>query len=152
METIQIGMHPYAFNIDVKFGTFDEMIKNAKSLAYWDGYQIHLGGNFNTKMEKECGRRASFLEIGVHLELKDYDKPVTEDNVESASAVSFCHWEGVYWKCSYFDEQFKKGLWPVSADWDGKTYIERWRYKGKDKNGIPIADKPYYERTDTFRF
>jgi hypothetical protein len=58
----------------------------------------------------------------------------------------------VYWKCSYFDEQLKKGLWPVSADWDGKTYIERWRYKGKDKNGIPIADKPYYEQTDTFRF
>lgn len=145
-KTIQIGKHPYAFNIDVTFGSFEEMLANAKYKSHWDGYQIDLGGSFNRMIEEQCGRRASFLSIGVQLELKDDNKPVTLDNVESAYAISQCRWEGVYWKCSYFDDEIKRGLFPIKADWNGRTYIERGKF---DQNH---RYQTWYELTDTFRF
>lgn len=147
MEKIRIYRHPYAFDLDVTFGSFDEMIRNAKRCEDWDGYQIHLGGSFNRKIEEIGGRRASYLEIGVSL---DVIGKVSEENVVSAKTICFSHWDGVYWYSEYFDEYMKKGLYPVSADWNGKTYIKEWTYKGKDKHGIPIADKPYYVENDGF--
>ena len=151
-KTIRIFKHPYAFDINVTFGTFEQMIENAVNKYRWDGYQIAIGGDFNKEISKRCGRRASFLEIGVQLELKESRASVTLDNVEKAYAICQCRWEGVYWKCSYFDEDIKNGLYPVTADWNGKTYIERWTYKGYNKYGVPIVGEKYYEQTDTFRY
>lgn len=28
----------------------------------------------------------------------------------------------------------------------------QWKTKGRDKNGVPIPEKPYYELTDTYRY
>ena len=143
-KTIQIGKHPYAFNIEVTFGSFEEMLANASRKVYWDGYQIDLGGSFNKQMDYECGGRASFLNIGVQLELKDDRLPITLENVTAAYAISQCRWEGVYWKCTYFDKEIKQGIYPIKADWNGVTYIERGNF---DKNHNWVT---HYEKTDTF--
>lgn len=145
-RVIRIGKHPYAFDIKVQFGSFEQMLENATDKCHWDGYQIALGGDFNRRIEKQCGKRATFLEIGLQLELKESREPITLENVEKAFAICQCRWEGVYWKCTYFDEEIKQGLFPVTADWDGKTYIERGKF---DENH---RWQSWYEQTDTFRF
>ena len=147
-KTIRVYRHPYAFDLDVEFGTFDEMIKSAYSQGAWDGYQVKVGGSFNKKMDNTS--RAAFLQIGVQLKTKKcgdmnyMSMPkvhLTEDDVASAMGIMISPWEGTYWESGWCSEELKSGLFPVRADWDGKTLIERTK-----------KSKPYYELTDTYRY
>ena len=67
--------------------------------------------------------------------------------VSSPKGIRYSCWEGTYCYCpSWFDEEMKQGLFPVKANWDGKTYIERGKY---DKDGKYVT---HYELTDTYRY
>jgi len=149
-KTIRVYRHPYAFDLDVEFGTFDEMLSSAYSQGAWDGYQVKVGGSFNKKMDETS--RAAFFQVGVQLKTKKDDKTnymhmpkkhLTEDDVISAKAIGISPWEGTYWESGWCSEELKSGLFPVRADWDGKTLIERWDTK---------KSKPYYELTGTYRY
>ena len=149
-KTVRVTKHPYMWEVSVEFGTLQEMLDNANDIT---GGEIEIGGSFNKRMWSESGRRAALITIG----MKVYPTPdryrfPKADEIKEAEGICSSPWEGVYWRISDFDEELKQGLYPVSANWDGKTYIQRWKTKGRDKNGVPIPGRPYYELTDTYRY
>lgn len=150
-KTIELYKHPYMWKVEVTFGSLKEMLDNAQNMI--PSNEVELGGSFNKRMWEESGRRAPLINIGVKIspnpELHRFPKA---DDITDVKGIGICHWEGVYWEISCFDEEIRNGLYPVKADWDGKTYIQDCTYKGKDKNGIPIVDKTYYRLTDTYRY
>lgn len=155
-KTIEFRKHPYMWKVEIEFGTFEEMVANMYRYQTWNGGQVFIGGSFNEKMN-DSGRRAPLVEIAVEFDFdyfkEDENKKYQFFGVKSPKGISYSRWEGAYsYYRSLFDEEMGNGLFPVRADWDGKTYIERWKYKGKDKYGVPIPDKSYYELTDTFRY
>lgn len=151
-KTIQVKKHPYMWNVEVEFGTFEQMIANRYRWQEWNGFQIFIGGTFNEKMNN--GTRASLIELAVEIDAESFSHVNGElsfSGISSAKGIRYSRWEGTY--CYYeslFDEMMKKGLFPIRADWDERTYIERLSYKGKDKNGVPIPNKVYYELTKHF--
>ena len=138
-KTIRIYKHPYAFDLKVTFGTLEEMKANCYFDSWSKVYEFKDG--FNKDISKKCGRRASFIAVGCKMATPNEWK-----------AVCISNWNGTYGFREWFDEEFKQGLFPISVEWDGKTYIERSKYSGKDKNGVPIVCGTYYEQVDTFRF
>lgn len=147
-KIIEVGKHPYMWKVEVTFGTLDEMIKNAYRKQSRNGLQVFIGGSFNEGMN-DTGRRASLFELAVEIDYDTYsckDGVLKLNGVKSASAIGYSCWEGVYWYCDYFEGELKQGLYPIKANWDGKTYIKRGKY---DKNGKYVY---HYELTDTFRY
>lgn len=138
-KTIRIYKHPFAFDVKVTFGTLEEMKANSRYDCWSNLYELRC--DFNKDIAKRCGRRAAFIAIGCK-------------NTENGwTGVSISHWEGTYgFREEWFEDEFKQGLFPIAAEWDGKTYIERSKYSGKDKNGVPIVCGTYYEQVDTFRY
>ena len=148
-KTIQIYKHPYMWNVVVKFGTLQEMLNN--SLNDIASREIVIGGSFNGKMNGT--RRAALINIGVEISPSpDHCRFPKAEDVKEVKGICSSPWEGVYWYENFFNDELKQGLYPINADWDGKTYIERWTYKGENKAGVPIPDKKYYELTDTYRY
>lgn len=143
-KTIEIKKHPYMFKVDVTFGSFDEMVYNRYRYQSWNGGQVFIGGTFNEQMNKTS--RASLVEVAVEFDYESFKKDKDDLHffgVKEAKGIRYSCWEGTY--CYYpelFDEEMKRGLFPVRADWDGKTYIERW----DKKRGY------HYELTDTYRY
>lgn len=129
-KNFKIYNPPYAFEANVRFGTYDEMISNAMSVSNWDcSLKVILGGSFNEKMKRK--RDASMLYIGVQYS-KCLDWSNRNYGMVSAKTICDSPWEGVYWKSGYFDEEMKQGLFPVSVDWGGKCYVKRGKH---DANG-----------------
>lgn len=147
-KIIEVCKHPYMFKVEVTFGTFDEMVEKRYNYQSWNGGQVFIGGSFNRRMNDTS--RAALVELGVEFDFKsfttDEDKKLHFIGVESPKGIRYSRWEGTY--CYYpslFDEEMKQGLFPINADWDGVTYIERGGYV----NG---RYTPRYERTDTYRY
>ena len=147
-KVIEVYKHPYMFKVEVELGTFDEMVANEYRYQTWNGGQLFIGGSFNEKMNKTS--RAPWIELAVEFDFDTYDRDENGklhfNNVSSPKGISYSRWEGTY--CYYpslFDEEMKQGLFPVKADWNGVTYIERGDYV----NGKYV---PRYERTDTYRY
>ncbi len=119
------------WKVQVTFGTLEDMLKNAYRWQEWCGMQVFVGGTFNEKMNK--GSRASLVELAVEFDIESFSRQngvLSLNGIKSAKGIRYSCWEGTY--CYYkslFDEEIKSGLYPVSADWDGKTYIERWTPK-----------------------
>ena len=147
-KTIEVFKHPYKWNVQVEFGTFEDMLKNAYCCKRWDGMEISVGGTFNKQMDST--RRSPLVQIAVQVQYDTYrvDNGILKLNgVTDAKGIRTCPWEGTYCYCeSLFDDMIAKGLYPVRADWDGKTYIERGKY-GKDNRW-----ESWYELTDTYRY
>ena len=147
-KTIEVFNHPYKWNVQVEFGTLEDMLKNAKHWVRWDGMEVSIGGSFNKKMDST--RRAPLVQIAVQIDYDTYsvdNGTLKLNGVKSAKGIKKCPWEGVYCYCKdYFDDMLEQGLYPVRADWDGKTYIERGDY---DENH---RWKSWYELTDTYRY
>ena len=147
-KTIEVFKHPYKWEVEVEFGTIEEMLKNCHNWVVWDGIEVLVGGSFNEKMDS--GRRAPLCQVGVQLDVETYateNGVFSVSGVKSAKGIRKCPWEGTYcYSKSLFDDMIAKGLYPVRADWDGKTYIERGKY-GKDNRW-----ESWYELTDTYRY
>lgn len=145
-KEIEVKHHPYMWKVRVTFGTLEEMLKNNYRWQKWNGIQIFVGGSFNEKMNDYS--RASLVELAVELDVESYrceKGNLTINGLKSAKSIRYSRYEGTYcYDTSFFDEMMKKGLYPISADWDGKTYIERCRDKGKGKYEY------YYELTKHF--
>ena len=164
METVRVYKHPYMWEVKFTFGTLEEMIKNRASVAgcgfgYDDNgvgstlFHLYFGGSFNKEMNSTS--RAPLAHLGVEIcvgKRVDYWREVEVADILSVECIQSCNWEGVYAYRKKWDEYIKKGLYPIKADWDGKTYIKRGIYKGKDKNGIPVWVGDRYELTDTYRY
>lgn len=145
-KTIEVFKHPYKWEVEVEFGTIEEMLKNCHRVGAWDGIEVLVGGSFNKKMDS--GSRAPLCQVGVQLDVETYG---TENGVFSVSGVKSAKgirknsWEGTYcYNKSLFDSMLEQGLYPVRANWDGKTYIERGKL---DKDG---NWKSWYELTDRY--
>lgn len=148
-ETIQIKKHPYMFEGQVTYGTLSEfceqyenqLSKNEKTV------RMFLDGNFNKKISDDCGRAAAFIGIGVEI---------TRNNnfdIINVMGLRYTPYEGGYSEVDWFSKKWKDdGLLPISVDWDGCTYIEKYKYSGKDKNGIPKIAGTYWKRVPTFRY
>lgn len=151
-KIIEVKKHPYMWKVQVTFGTLENMLKNRYRWKEWNGIQVFVGGTFNEKMNETS--RASLVELAVEFNVESFkcEKGILSLNgIKTAKSIRYSCWEGTYcYIPSLFDEMMKKGLYPISADWDGNTYIERWICNGKDKNGVPIPSKPYYELTKHF--
>ena len=145
-KEIEVKHHPYMWKVRVTFGTLEEMLKNNYRWQKWNGIQIFVGGSFNEKMNDRS--RASLIELAVELDVESYrceKGNLTINGLKSAKGISYSSYEGTYcYAKHFFDEMMEKGLYPISADWDGKTYIERCRDKGKGKYEY------YYELTKHF--
>ncbi len=138
-KTIEVYKHPYMWKVDVVFGTIQEMLDNAHYKEAWNGYQISIGGMFNKKMD--CGRRSPLVQLAVEIPRDGYiveNRKIKLNGAGSPKGIIKSEWEGVYWYCeSLFDDMLEKGLYPVRADWDGKTYIE-------SEGGYKLTDGYYY--------
>lgn len=113
------------WHVTITWGSLEQMREKCKQSG---NGTLCCAGSFNEKFNSTS--RAALVQIGVR---ERYDG--------SYKGVQECPWEGVYWYISVFDEQISQGLFPIKADWDGKTYIQRWS-----------QDKPYYQLTDTYRY
>ena len=126
----QIYKHPYMWNVEITWGTKDEMLKNKIPTSHVWKNQVIIGGSFNKEMRN--GSRAALVLIGVEL----------HDNNNDAS-IQYCPWEGTYhYLDGLFDKNLEQGIYPISLDWDGKTYIV-----DKYVNGVQT-----YRLTDTYRY
>jgi hypothetical protein len=138
-KTIEVRKHPYMFKVEVKFGTLQEMLDNAHYKVNWNGYQISIGGTFNKKLDST--RRSPLVQLAVEIPRDGYiveNRRIKLNGTGSPKGIIKSEWEGVYWYCeSLFDDMLEKGLFPVRADWDGKTYIER-------EDGYELTDGYYY--------
>ena len=147
-KVIEVYNHPYMFKVEVEFGTFEEMIAKRYRYQTFNGGQVFIGGTFNEKMNDTS--KASLIELAVEFDFdtfhRDENGGLHFDNVSSPKGISYSRWEGTYCYCpSWFDEEMKQGLFPVKANWDGVTYIERGEY-------VNHKYVPRYERTDTYRY
>ena len=142
-KIIEVRKHPYMWKVEVTFGTLQEMLD--KSLNVMSSSEIEIGGSFNISMDST--KRAALICLGCKISPSPdrYRFPNVED-IKEVKGICSSPWEGVYWYVDYFDEFIGKGLYPINADWDGKTYIERGYY---DKNHRWVE---YYELTDTYRY
>ena len=145
-KVIEVYKHPYMFKVEVEFGTFDEMVANRYRFQKWNGGQLFIGGSFNEKMNNTS--RASFIELAVEFSFDTYKRDENGElhfgGVSSPEGIRYSCWEGTYCYCpSWFDEEMKQGLFPVKANWDGVTYIERGEY-------VNNKYVPRYERTKTY--
>ena len=145
-KVIEVYKHPYMFKVEVDFGTFEEMVANRYRFKKWNGGQLFIGGSFNEKMNNTS--RASFIELAVEFSFDTYKRDENGElhfgGVSSPEGIRYSRWEGTYCYCpSWFDEEMKQGLFPIKANWDGVTYIERGDYV----NGRYV---PRYERTKTY--
>lgn len=151
-KIIEVKKHPYMWKVQVTFGTLEDMLKNRYKWQKWNGIQVFVGGTFNEKMNETS--RASLVELAVEFDVESFkcEKGILSINgIKSAKSIRYSCWEGTYcYSPSLFDEMMEKGLYPISADWDGNTYIERWSCSVKDKNGVPIPSKPHYELTEHY--
>ena len=120
-KRIEVKKHPYKWYVDVTFGTKEEMVAN-----FMDGEshcELDLGGSFNEAMWNYSRKRMPLITLGVKLS-PHFDKyrPIIPELIDGVKGIGSSHWEGVYWELDCFDEEVGKGLYPVKADWDGKTY------------------------------
>ena len=147
-KTIEVCKHPYKWNIQVEFGSLEDMLKYCKYWKRWNGIEVSIGGSFNEKMD--LGRRAPLVQVAVQLDVDSYgsvDGALTINGLNSAKSIRKNPYEGTY--CYYeslFDDMMKQGLFPVRADWDGKTYIQTGQY---DENH---RWQSWYKLTDTYRY
>lgn len=146
-KTIEFYKHPYMWKVEIEFGTFEEMIANRHGYQTWNGGQVFIGGTFNEKMDST--NRAALVQIGVEFDFDIYERSNGQlrfNNVSSPKGISYSRWEGTYcYYSSMFNEEMKQGLFPVRANWNGETYIE----KGEYVNGRYV---PKYKKTDTYRY
>ena len=146
VKTIEVYKHPYMWKVNVEFGTLEDMLKNCYRWVRWDGLEVSIGGSFNRRMDS--GSRAALVQIGVQLDVDTYrveDGTLKVSGVKSAKGIRKIPWEGVYSYCeSLFDTMMEQGLYPVRADWDGKTFIERGKFDENERW------KSWYEQTDTY--
>lgn len=148
VKTIEVRKHPYMWKMQVEFGTLEDMLKNRYDWKRWHGIEVSIGGSFNKKMDS--GRRAPLVQVAVQFDVNSYRTENGElvlNGIKSAKSIRKSPWEGTY--CYYeslFDDMMKQGLFPVRADWDGKTYIETGEY---DENH---RWKSWYVLTDTYRY
>ena len=146
-KTIEFLHHPYMWKVEIEFGTFEEMMENRYDYQTWNGGQVFLGGTFNEKMDST--NRAALVQIGVEFDFDTYERNnghLRFNNVSSPKGISYSRWEGTY--CYYksmFDKEMEQGLFPVRANWNGETYIE----KGDYVNGKYV---PMYKKIDTYRY
>lgn len=143
MKTVEIYKHPYMWKVQIKFGTLQEMLDNSPTRIHYG--EMALGGSFNKQMDS--GNRAALIQIGLEIQPtpERLHKPNAKDITE-VKGICMSNWEGTYWYIDAFDEELKNGLYPISADWDGKTYI----YDGAfDENH---EWKSWYRITDTYRY
>ena len=147
-RTIKVCKHPYMWEVDVEFGTLEQMLENAYHWQTWHGFEVCIGGTFNKGMDKT--RRSPLVQLAVQVQYDTYggdNGKLKLKGVRSPKGIVKSPWEGVYWYCeSLFDDMLEKGLYPIRADWDGKTYIERGEY---GKNG---RWETRYELTDTYLY
>lgn len=147
-KTIEVYKHPYMWKVNVEFGTLEDMLENCYHWVNWDGLEVSIGGSFNRRMNS--GRRAALVQIAVQLIVDTYsteDGTLKVSGVKSARGIRKNPWEGTYcYNESLFDSMIEQGLYPVRADWDGKTFIERGKY---DENK---RWQRWYEQTDTYRY
>lgn len=137
ITTSAVYKHPYKWDVEITWGTKEEMLLANGYEKFEDN--IEIGGSFNKAMWDAGGRQAPLVIIAL------YKKGDTEDTYVGVKRLP---WEG----CRCFlkgemgiDENIKNGIYPVKIDWDGKTYIERWREKGK-------TSECYYELVDCWRY
>lgn len=148
VKTIEVYKHPYMWKVNIEFGTLDEMLKNCYRWVRWHGLEVSIGGSFNKRMDSSS--RAALVQIAVQLDVDSYSTEggtLKVSGVKSARGIRKNPWEGTY--CYYeslFDSMMEQGLYPVRADWDGKTYIERGKYDDNHRW------KSWYEQTDTYRY
>lgn len=145
-KTIEVFKHPYKWEVEVEFGTIEEMLKNCHRVGAWDGIEVLVGGSFNERMDS--GRRAPLCQVGVQLDVETYGSEngvFSVSGVKSAKGIRKNPREGTYcYNKSLFDSMLEQGFYPVRANWDGKTYIERGKL---DKDG---NWKSWYELTDRY--
>lgn len=151
METKQVKWkkHPYMFELNVVFGTFEDMKENAYQVRKaWEGintqmWELKVGGTFNENI-RNGGRRGEYY-FGLEI-ITTYGKKwndITEADVKSAKIVNYNDWEGTY---GYRDvdgiEDCKPNAqYPVAANWNGVTYIERSK-----RNSQTDELEYYYEK------
>ena len=147
-KTIEVYKHPYMWKVEVTFGTLEEMLENAYRWVRWDGIEVSIGGTFNKKMDGT--RRAPLVQIAVQLDVEEYradNGTLKVNGIKSAKGIRKNPWEGTYcYSEGLFDDMLEQGLYPVIANWDGKTYIRRGRL---NKNN---EWESWYELTDTYRY
>jgi len=123
-KKIRIEADDYIFNVNVKFGSLNDMIDNStRNESMAGGYCYVIGGNFNRAMLNLPTRKnqAPFIQIAVVLD--------RENN--GATSININSWKAVYSKNHYFDEELKNGLYPVEINWDGKTYVRGLEDRGE---------------------
>lgn len=127
----EIFKHPYKWNVRITWGTFEEMIANQIDEYFTWKDKVIIGGSFNKAMMGTS--RAALVMIALQKE-GEY------------VATQHSPWEGTYFYLKErmgINENIKKGIYPVSIDWDGKTYIQDYDMKKKEC---------YYRLTDTWRY
>lgn len=149
IKKIEVFKHPYKWEIEVTFGSLQDLLDNA--LNDLTSSDIRIGGSFNNKMRTL--RNAALFQIGVRLEVVPSVKDLfpgrpwpKADEIASVKGLAMSPWEGECWYINTFDPYLVKGLYPVKADWDGRTFIESGHF-GPDKKYIEE-----YKLTDTWRY
>jgi len=123
----------------VTYGTVDEFYKEyADELNDgWHKCRLRLHGNFNDSIDRQCGRRASFINVEIEVH-RNENFDITE-----VSGIAYSRWGGTYWYTDWFSKKWNsEKLLPIRVDWNGKTYISRWE-SGKDE---------YWEQVPTFHY
>ena len=159
-KSFMFGIHQYAFEVEVEFGSFEDLEKavlKSKDRRYnGHKYVIEVPGSFNEKMN-QSGRRAPLLNLCLVLNIDNgndcilvrmcncQDDIPSREHVKSASLWGKSQWEGECWALDAFKDEIEQGLYPLYANWDGKTYLSlptkidgKWVTK--------------YEQTDTYRY
>ena len=143
MKTIRVYKHPYMWEVQVEFGTLQEMLDKSPNVIHY--HEMALGGSFNKKMNST--NRAPLIQIGLEVTpCPEFCRKPKAENITEVKGICMCSWEGAYWYIDSFDDEIKKGLYPISADWNGKTYIERGKFDESNHW------KTWYELTDTYRY
>jgi hypothetical protein len=144
-QQFEVGMHPYLWRITVEFGTLQEMLDNAIPRGSTWTEDISLGGNFNPRMQ--AGNKVPLFNIGVRITPipHPWHKPKAED-VESVEGICMSPWRGDNWPTDIFNEAIVRGLYPVKANWDGRTFVEKGSY------GTDGKYMPRYAETETWHY
>ena len=161
-KVINVYKHPYMWEVEFTFGTIEEMVSNRasvrgmcrgfdKSGKPFKYFHLNIGGSFNREMDKT--NRAPLVQLGVEILVGrniDYWREVNINDIQSVKFIQSCNWEGIYGYREEWDKFIEQGLFPVNANWNGKTYIKRYILNGKDKNGIPIIAGERYELVESY--